>query len=207
VILLSCAGMVAASSAVVLAMTASPDDEWNARNEDLEAQQQEADESLEQPQKQEVQQRVSGDSPTNDSAVLALEEASPSTGNELPPKAVTKKPVSRVRHSTRVLTNSNDTAQVSHVVDAHIAEIRACYDASLDRQPDLSGRVTIRFIVANGGVSRPEITKSTINKAVSNCIAKAIPLWEFPKLQSQVGTHFLNDLPQIAETTFTLSIR
>lgn len=89
----------------------------------------------------------------------------------------------KVKPSKATVTGSLDKDIIRRIVRAHINEVRYCYNQGLARDPSLSGKVSIRFTVSTtGSVAVSEVADSTIaDEGVSNCIAKAVRRWTFPK--------------------------
>jgi len=79
---------------------------------------------------------------------------------------------------------------INAVVQRHRAEIRACYDASLQRNPGLRGKIVIAFnIQPNGIVSYAGVKESTVgDKNLDNCIISRVKTWIFPKPEAPVVT-------------------
>lgn len=78
-----------------------------------------------------------------------------------------------------------DKDLIRRVVRAHIDEVRYCYNAGLEKDPDLAGKIVVGFeIGADGAVQSSEITESTLPDAeVGTCVAAAVKKWVFPKPQ------------------------
>jgi pSer/pThr/pTyr-binding forkhead associated (FHA) protein/outer membrane biosynthesis protein TonB len=79
---------------------------------------------------------------------------------------------------------------INAVVQRHRAEIRACYDAALQRNPNLRGKVSIAFnIQPNGVVSYAAVKESTLGDGgLDNCIVSRVKTWQFPKPEAPVVT-------------------
>ncbi len=77
-----------------------------------------------------------------------------------------------------------DRDMVRRIVRAHINEVRSCYNAGLVKNPNLAGRVLIKFtIMPTGKVASSLVEENTTkDSAVANCIAKAVKRWSFPKV-------------------------
>jgi hypothetical protein len=77
-----------------------------------------------------------------------------------------------------------DKDMVRRIVRAHINEVRSCYNAGLTKNPNLEGRVLIKFtILPTGKVSGAMVEENTTKvSAVGDCIAKAVKRWSFPKV-------------------------
>lgn len=90
---------------------------------------------------------------------------------------------------------------VGRVVHRHINEPRYCYDHELDAAPDLSGRVSVSWVVDIAG--RPTeiaIASSHLRthaardgglaaRAVEACLLVAVARWTFPAADDAVVTH------------------
>lgn len=72
--------------------------------------------------------------------------------------------------------------ETNRVVRARAGLIRVCYQRALAKQPDLSGKVVVRFtIAADGTVPRAEVTGTTLKTpAVEACIVAQIKKMRFP---------------------------
>ncbi len=93
------------------------------------------------------------------------------------------KRVPRVRQAKAKVTGSIDKDIIRRIVRAHINEVRYCYNQGLVRDPNLEGKVTVKFtIAATGKVASSDVAKSTVDDTnVGRCIAKAVKRWKFPK--------------------------
>jgi len=79
---------------------------------------------------------------------------------------------------------------INAVVQRHRAEIRACYDAALQRNPNLRGKVVVAFMIQpNGIVSFAGVKESTMgDSGLQNCIVSRVRTWVFPKPEAPVVT-------------------
>jgi outer membrane biosynthesis protein TonB len=79
---------------------------------------------------------------------------------------------------------------INEVVQRHRSEIRACYDAALQRNPGLRGKVVVAFNIApNGIVQSAGVKESTIgDSGLGNCIVARVKSWIFPKPEAPVIT-------------------
>jgi hypothetical protein len=79
---------------------------------------------------------------------------------------------------------------INAVVQRHRSEIRACYDAALQRNPNLRGKVVIAFnIQPNGVVSYAAVKESSLgDSGLDNCIVSRVKSWGFPKPEAPVVT-------------------
>ena len=73
------------------------------------------------------------------------------------------------------------------VIKAYIATkmgaIKACYQKGLQTNPDLSGKIKVKFIIQpNGTVNPAKIDESTIgNDSVESCVLNNVKAWKFPQ--------------------------
>lgn len=65
---------------------------------------------------------------------------------------------------------------------AHLGEVVACHERGLAAQPDASGQVVVRFVIAGDGVvASSVVTRSTYPLPwVARCVADAVRGWRFP---------------------------
>lgn len=74
-----------------------------------------------------------------------------------------------------------DKAAVREVVRARIDDVRHCYNAELNDDEQLAGRVVVDFtIAAAGSVHDVKVSESTMPARFDGCVAKAIATWQFP---------------------------
>lgn len=75
-----------------------------------------------------------------------------------------------------------DPSLVSKEVRARIGAIKACYERSLKRNPNLSGKIKVRWtITAAGTVSSVEIDEDSMGDSeVVSCIKGLVSRWRFP---------------------------
>ena len=91
--------------------------------------------------------------------------------------------VPQVRQAKAKVTGNLDQDIIRRIVRAHINEVRSCYNAGLHPSPNLQGRVAIEFVIdATGKVTSSTVKESTLkDTTTSECIAKAVKRWQFPK--------------------------
>jgi hypothetical protein len=83
-----------------------------------------------------------------------------------------------------------DPNLVASVVFGHSAAIQYCYERELQRNPELKGKVSVRFtILPDGNVSNPAVISSTLdNERVERCILSRISRWDdFGAIDSALG--------------------
>lgn len=73
--------------------------------------------------------------------------------------------------------------EVAAVIESHMAEVRACYEASLLKKDRLEGRIHYAFLIQpTGGVNRATPNNVTFpDQDVIQCIQQRILTWIFPK--------------------------
>jgi len=78
-----------------------------------------------------------------------------------------------------------DRGEIQKVVNAHLYQIQGCYERQLAKDPSLSGKVFLDWVIGtSGGVSSVRIGRSTIRSVETvTCIQSAIQGWRFPQPQ------------------------
>ena len=73
--------------------------------------------------------------------------------------------------------------EIRKTVHANIQQVIDCYEAALAGDPTLSGKVSIKFIIAlDGTVTMAAVANTEINHPdCEACIAEAVKSWRFPK--------------------------
>jgi outer membrane biosynthesis protein TonB len=80
-----------------------------------------------------------------------------------------------------VESSSVDRQAVARFVQSRLAGIKACYEKELKRNPSLSGRIVVRFVIApTGRVSSVEIEENALNPGVASCIRTIVRGWSLP---------------------------
>jgi TonB family protein len=100
------------------------------------------------------------------------------TREESPAKRVT----GVVKSEAPAVDGPLDPSLVTKEVRARIGAIKACYERSLKKRPDLFGKVKVRWtITAAGTVSAVEIEEDSVGDSeVSSCIKGRVSRWRFP---------------------------
>jgi len=82
--------------------------------------------------------------------------------------------------SGAVRAGARDPDEVATIVLAHSPAIEYCYQRELTRNPDLKGKIAIRFtITPEGKVVNPLILSSTLkNERVERCILSRVSRWD-----------------------------
>ena len=82
-----------------------------------------------------------------------------------------------------VILGALDRSLIDEVVKRHMNQIRYCYQRALTRSPDLSGKVTVKFVIGgDGSVSSAKVRRSTLHdSAVETCITNRFMRFSFPE--------------------------
>jgi hypothetical protein len=80
------------------------------------------------------------------------------------------------------LEDALDKESVGWVVEQQKAQLRYCYELALIRQPELQGRIALRWsIEPDGSVAGAEVEASTIgDRELLRCIVARVSRWTFP---------------------------
>lgn len=94
-----------------------------------------------------------------------------------------------------------DPELIASFIKSRIGEILYCYERQLSSNPNLYGKVGVRFIIgATGAVDSTRILQSSLqNAAVEGCITQKISKWKFPTPKG--GTQVVVTYPFIFKNT------
>lgn len=88
-----------------------------------------------------------------------------------------------------------DRDVVASVIRANVEDVRYCYEDALRAQPDLAGRVTLRFVVGRrGDVAAAIVEHDEVGGGVGACIGAAARRWVFPGADAAVSVVYPFDL-------------
>lgn len=75
-----------------------------------------------------------------------------------------------------------DKELVRRVVHSHHAQLRYCYESELVRNPTMSGKITVKWVIGSqGAVTQVSTVGSTLNNArVESCLNARVKSWNFP---------------------------
>jgi TonB family protein len=78
-----------------------------------------------------------------------------------------------------------DNSAINRVVSSHKTSVRMSYEKYLKRDPNLAGKITVRFtIAADGSVSSVQVLEnSTGSKSLERDIVRKIRMWRFEAVQ------------------------
>jgi TonB family protein len=84
--------------------------------------------------------------------------------------------------SSEAIIVGYDRELVRRVVHSHHAQLRYCYESELVRNPSMSGKVTVTWVIGTGGrVSQVSTASTTLGNAkVENCLNARVRSWTFP---------------------------
>ena len=82
-----------------------------------------------------------------------------------------------------IILGALDRSVIDNVIKQHLAQIRYCYQKELNKDPELSGKIVIKFtIAADGTVSSAETNSTTMdNEKVESCICGRFLRFTFPE--------------------------
>jgi FHA domain len=88
-----------------------------------------------------------------------------------------------ITNSDPEVTGSMDPELIRRVVRSHHDQLKYCYDNALTKNPKLTGKVSVRWIITEGGtVASSNVVSSTTNTPdLDRCIAGRVLTWIFPK--------------------------
>ena len=75
-----------------------------------------------------------------------------------------------------------DTAAVAREIHSRLGAVKACYEAGLKRNPNIGGKLVLRFEVSTiGKVTSAEIDQDSMHDdQVASCIKSRVMTWRFP---------------------------
>lgn len=88
--------------------------------------------------------------------------------------------VSSIADERGIKSESRDPDKVSEVVNRHNSSIQYCYQRELKQNPDLKGKLVVRFtITPEGKVSGVKLISSTLNNPrIGRCVVSRIRRWD-----------------------------
>lgn len=84
--------------------------------------------------------------------------------------------------STPVVMGALPKEVIQKVINENKNQVRYCYEVELQRNQNLEGKVSLKWIIsATGSVAKVIVTDTTLNNAtVENCIKSKVMGWKFP---------------------------
>jgi outer membrane biosynthesis protein TonB len=94
-----------------------------------------------------------------------------------------------------------DKDVIARVINSHLGEIRYCYERQLSAEPDIYGKVAVKFTIgAQGLVETQRVGMTTLRSAmVEGCILRRVASWKFPLPKG--GTQVLVTYPFLFKST------
>ena len=82
-----------------------------------------------------------------------------------------------------IILGALDKSLIDAVIKRHMNQIRYCYQRELNKNPNIGGKITIKFVIAkDGSVSKASVKSSTMgNSAVESCITGRFMRFQFPE--------------------------
>lgn len=95
----------------------------------------------------------------------------------------TRKVEAGVQTASFVSQGSLSADAIRQVVQQNLRGIKFCYEKELAKNPELQGKVTVKFTIGpDGTLTNYEIESSTLNNAeAESCILQRMRRWRFPK--------------------------
>ena len=94
-----------------------------------------------------------------------------------------------------------DKEAIARVIRSQLGQIRYCYERQLSANPDLYGKILVKFTIGGvGAVTAQAIGNTSLNNAmVEGCILRRIAGWQFPTPKG--GTNVLVTYPFLFKST------
>ena len=88
-----------------------------------------------------------------------------------------------ITNSDPVVEGTMDPELIRRVVHSHLDQLKYCYDNALTKNPKLTGKVAVKWIITEGGtVAESHVASTTTNTPeLDRCIAGRVLTWIFPK--------------------------
>ena len=82
-----------------------------------------------------------------------------------------------------IILGALDKSLIDAVIKRNMNQIRYCYKRELTKNPNLGGKITVKFVIAkDGSVSKADIKSSTMsNASVESCITGRFMRFKFPE--------------------------
>ena len=90
-----------------------------------------------------------------------------------------------------VIEGGLDRDAIAEVIRRNLGQIRYCYERQLSSNPDLYGKVMVKFTIgAAGQVGDPRVDNTTLKSAmVEGCILRRMASWKFPEPKGGTLVH------------------
>ncbi len=90
-----------------------------------------------------------------------------------------------------VIEGGLDRDAIADVIRRNLGQIRYCYERQLSSNPDLYGKILVKFTIgAQGEVADSRVDNSTLKSAmVEGCIMRRMASWKFPEPKGGTQVH------------------
>ena len=80
-----------------------------------------------------------------------------------------------------IILGAIDRSSIERVIKRHLNQLRYCYQRELQKDPDLEGKITVRFVIAaDGNVASAEVDVSTLdNPVLESCVVRRFRRMKF----------------------------
>lgn len=120
-------------------------------------------------------------SAVTDQSVLVVPAALPRVAPPAPPADVAPLGLTGVGSASDTASATLDPAGISRVVRANVNRVRACFERGLRENPDLGGRVMMRFTIApTGAVTEATASPTLADPTALRCMEAAVREFTFP---------------------------
>ena len=89
---------------------------------------------------------------------------------------------------------------VNTAIAARMEDINRCYTAQREKNPELAGKVLVKFVISKNGIVRDATTKSTSlrDETTEKCVNEQVAMAKFPTLQKgdMAVVHYPFEFPQ-----------
>lgn len=82
-----------------------------------------------------------------------------------------------------IILGALDKSLIDRVIESHLAQIRYCYQKELAKNPNLSGKIVVKFTITSDGTVSSATTKSSTmqNVACEECVNSQFLRMRFPQ--------------------------
>ena len=80
------------------------------------------------------------------------------------------------------LNGKPDAPSITNLISKHRTSLKGCYESGLKRDPELAGKLEIRFKITRfGRVGKTKVTADTMESApFKRCVLRRLRTWRFP---------------------------
>lgn len=95
------------------------------------------------------------------------------------------KDITKIIPGKTIVVGGLSREAIEKVIRAHQAEIKYCYEAELQKNPELAGKVSAAWVIGpDGGVQDANVAESSLNNSTAEqCMITRIKRWKFPEPQ------------------------